>query len=198
MARCSRSSSFLSAFHAASVALPFSGRGKKLLPFSANDPRWWPSILRRTAYFQYAACSATSQMLWRPGAGRHAASTTDTPLSACFRFGPCQVFLSYASSNNASTSFSVFTPPSREHPCLKNTVHRELPDELCAVFDLWGTASRLAANNLLRAELLKGDVDEKGVVKVRSFAPALPGDGHQPGRERLVPLHRQASHVTDG
>src|SRR5438034_6670588 len=78
MARCSRSSSFLSAFHAACVALPFSGRGKKLLPFRANDPRLLPSILRRTVYFQYAACSATSQMLWRPGPGRQAASTIDT------------------------------------------------------------------------------------------------------------------------
>src|SRR5947208_14560933 len=115
MARCSRSSSFLSAFHAACVALPFSGRGKKLLPFRANDPRLLPSILRRTVYFQYAACSATSQMLWRPGPGRQAASTIDTPLSDCFRFGPCQVFLSYASSSSASTSFGVFTRASPAH-----------------------------------------------------------------------------------
>src|SRR5215472_1601175 len=106
-ARCSHSSNFLSAAQAASVALPFSGRGKKLLPFSANEPRLLPSILRRATYFQYAACSASSQMLCRPGPGRHAACTTETPLRDCFRFGPCHVFFSYASSSRASNNFAV-------------------------------------------------------------------------------------------
>lgn len=72
-ARCSRSSNSLSAHHAASFRFPVSGRGKKLLPFSANEPHFAPSIRLRTAYFQYAACSVSSLILWRPGPGRHAA-----------------------------------------------------------------------------------------------------------------------------
>jgi len=35
-----------------SFSLPGSGCGKKLLPSSVNEPRFPPSILRRTAYFQ--------------------------------------------------------------------------------------------------------------------------------------------------
>src|SRR6266550_2691865 len=70
------------------------GLVKKLLPFNAKEPRFPPSILRRTAYFQYAACSVTSQMLCRPGPGRQAACLAVIPLMDCLRFGPCQVFFS--------------------------------------------------------------------------------------------------------
>src|SRR5437879_9707394 len=59
-ARCSRSSNFLSACQAPSFNLPCSGLRKKLLPSRVKEPRFPPSILRRTAYFQYAAWSATS------------------------------------------------------------------------------------------------------------------------------------------
>src|SRR5439155_12052894 len=89
----------------------FSGRAKKLLPLSTNDPRFPPSILRRTAYFQYAAWSITSQILCRPGPGRHAACFAVTPLMDCLRFGPCQVFFSKPSSSSASTSFAESTGP---------------------------------------------------------------------------------------
>ncbi len=108
-ARCSRSSNSRSARHEASSALPFSGRGKKLLPFSANDPLFPPSIRLRAAHFQYAACSVSSQMLCRPAPGLHAASFALTPRSASFRLGPCQVFFSYASSSNANSSCLFFT-----------------------------------------------------------------------------------------
>jgi hypothetical protein len=108
-ARCSRSSNSLSSRHAPSVALPFSGRGKKLLPFSANNPLCPPSIRLRTAYFQYAACTVSSHILCRPAPGRQAASLALTPRIACLRLGPCQAFFSYASSSNLNTSSWVFT-----------------------------------------------------------------------------------------
>ena len=59
----------MSRFHAASAAAdpaaanPRSGRSKKLLPVSTNLPRFSRKIFRRTTYFQYAACSVSSQML---------------------------------------------------------------------------------------------------------------------------------------
>src|SRR6266849_6821425 len=43
------------------------GRRNQLLPLSANEPRFSPVKRRRTAYFQYAACTVTSQMLCRRG-----------------------------------------------------------------------------------------------------------------------------------
>jgi len=73
-----------------------------------NDPRFPPSTLRRTAYFQYAACNATSQMLCRTVPGHHAACYAVTPLSDCFKFGPCQVFSSYPSSNKARINSAPF------------------------------------------------------------------------------------------
>jgi len=117
-ARCSRSSNSLSARHAASVALPFSGRGKKLLPFNTNAPRFPPSIRLRTAYFQYAACRVSSQILCRPAPGRHAACFALTPRIACLKLGPCQVFLLYASSNSVNTSSRVFTVCPRQRSLL--------------------------------------------------------------------------------
>jgi hypothetical protein len=111
-ARCSLSSNSLSVRQAVSLALPFSGRGKKLLPFNTNEPLFPPSIRLRTTYFQYAACSVSSHMLCRPAPGRHAACLALTPRIACLRFGPCQVFFLYASSsrlNSSSCAFKVFS-----------------------------------------------------------------------------------------
>jgi len=65
-ARCSRSSNFLSACQAPSFNLPCAGLRKKLLPSRVKEPRFPPSILRRTAYFQYAAWSATSEDVVAP------------------------------------------------------------------------------------------------------------------------------------
>ncbi len=59
--RCSAARMSMSAFHAASVSSM--GREKKLLPGSANEPRFSPVSRRRATYFQYAACSVSSQML---------------------------------------------------------------------------------------------------------------------------------------
>jgi len=114
-ARCSRSSNFLSARQAGSLALPFSGRGKKLLPFNTNEPLFPPSIRLRTAYFQYAACRVSSHMLCRRAPGRQAACLALSPRIAWLRLGPCQVFFLKASSNSLNTSSSVFTvyPPWR-------------------------------------------------------------------------------------
>jgi hypothetical protein len=112
-ARCSRSSNSLSARHATSLALPFSGRRKKLLPFNANDPLFPPSIRLLTTCFQYAACTVSSQILCRFTPGRHAACSALTPRIACLKFGPCHVFFLYASSNSANTSSPIFTVSSR-------------------------------------------------------------------------------------
>ena len=120
-ARCSRSSNLLSALQAASFFLPFSGRGKKLLPFSANDPFFPPSMRLRTAYFQYAVCSVSSQMLCRPAPGRQAACLALTPRIDCLRFGPCQVFFSYASSSIFTISSRVFTVSSLERKTAGHT-----------------------------------------------------------------------------
>ena len=65
-------------------------RANQLLPGRMKRPRFSPVRRRRTAYFQYAACTASSQMLCRPLAGLHAASFAVTPRSAPRRLGPCQ------------------------------------------------------------------------------------------------------------
>ena len=71
-AGAARSRTARSAFQARSVG--DAGRANQLLPFSGNAPRFSPVSRRQVAYFQYAACTTSSQMLWRPGAGRHAAA----------------------------------------------------------------------------------------------------------------------------
>jgi hypothetical protein len=87
IAQCIRPRRAMSSCQAASESV--TGRGNQLDPFSGKEPRFSPSSRRRTTYFQYAACSATSQMLCRPSAGRCAATAALTPRTEPRRFGPC-------------------------------------------------------------------------------------------------------------
>ena len=59
-------------------------------PRAEKPPRFAPVSRRRTAYFQYAACTASSHALCRPGDGRHAACSSVRRRSEPFKFGPCQ------------------------------------------------------------------------------------------------------------
>src|SRR4051794_15458387 len=69
-------------------------RANQLDPFSGNDPRFSPVSRRRAAYFQYAAWTVISWMLWRPCCGRQAASSGLTPRIDPRRLVPCQDLLS--------------------------------------------------------------------------------------------------------
>ena len=83
--RSSETSSAQAAASAGSATFgQFAGLRGKRSPFP-------PSRRRRTAYFQYAMCSASCQMLFRPGRGTHAAWSTVTPRNAASGVGPpCQ------------------------------------------------------------------------------------------------------------
>jgi len=113
--RCSAARILISVFHAASLVSI--GRPKKLLPGKTNEPRFSPVFpavsLRLATYFQYAACRVSSQILWRPGAGRHAACRAVTPRMELRRFGPCQDFLSKASSKRSRSTVTSVRPPPR-------------------------------------------------------------------------------------
>src|SRR5688572_29312720 len=60
----------------------------------------------------------SSQTLWRPGPGRRAASSALIRRSAPRRLGPCQAFLSNASSSRPSNSWisGFMGPPLAYHP----------------------------------------------------------------------------------
>ena len=58
------------------------GRTNQLVPLSGNRPARRPDNRCRTTCFQYAAWTTSSQMLWRPRPGRHAACFGVTPRSA--------------------------------------------------------------------------------------------------------------------
>src|SRR5262245_26759858 len=77
-----------SALHSASAGPPV-GRLNQFDPFSGNDPRVPPVKRRAAAYFQYAAWTTISQMLWRRGVARHAACAGVTRLTDPRRFVPC-------------------------------------------------------------------------------------------------------------
>src|SRR5229473_675669 len=84
---CSRLSSATSRFHCAAV-----GRGGspgKLAPARGKATRSSLVRRRRTAFFQYAVCSTSSQMLCRPRPGRHSACRSDTPRNAPPNGVPC-------------------------------------------------------------------------------------------------------------
>ena len=74
------------------------GRRNQFDPFSGNDPRASPVNRRATAYFQYAAWTTISQMLWRPADARHAACAGVTRRTDPRRFVPCHDGLLYACS----------------------------------------------------------------------------------------------------
>src|SRR5688572_26193478 len=72
------------------------GRTNQFDPVSGNDPRASPVNLRVAAYFQYAAWTTISQMLWRPAPGLHAACASVTRRIEPRRFVPCHEGLWYA------------------------------------------------------------------------------------------------------
>lgn len=113
--RCSRESSARSSRHARSSDAAFFGeavdfcreewgRTNQLRPSYASLCAFSPSNLRRTAYFQYAACNAISQMLWRPAPGRAAAARCVIPRNAPRSEGPCHAGPAKPSSSDSSRS----------------------------------------------------------------------------------------------
>jgi len=91
-ARCSSASSRTVSGH------DWPSAANQLRPSIGKRLRGPPVIRRRTSCFQYAACSTTSRMLCRPGAGRQAACAGVTPATARRSVGPCQALPSKASS----------------------------------------------------------------------------------------------------
>ena len=75
-------------------SLTSEGSGNQLEPFRANDRLRAPVRALNTAYFQYAAWTAISQMLWRLLLGRQRAWRAVRPRRAPRRFVPCQDFRS--------------------------------------------------------------------------------------------------------
>jgi len=100
-ARCSLTSRRMSAASAldrAEVAAPralrserlrLTGRTNQLLPPAEKDPRLPPVSRCRTAYFQYAVWTMSSQMLCRPAAGRAQAVGTASPRNEPDKVVPC-------------------------------------------------------------------------------------------------------------
>jgi len=81
----------------------------QLLPLRRNDPRF------HQATFCAQCTSSMQHELLLPrcyvcGEGRHAASSVVTPRSEPFRFGPCHVFRSYASSIIWTSKVNSFSP----------------------------------------------------------------------------------------
>jgi len=75
------------------------GAREPVAPFVGNDPRFSPVRRRQLAYFPVRDVHRNSQMLWRsaPDAKR---LPRPRRRARPRRFGPCQPFLSYASSND--------------------------------------------------------------------------------------------------